>query len=237
MKILRFRIKPEFEMWTHNRGRYQYFSTENQTNSPANCNNNPRLLVVSAVHESQYENANPNTLWYSSSGPTNQNNNSVSIAGPTYTNITFYNAEGDSFPCTYGGTSCATPNVAGAAAAFWSKHQNLSALDVRNIFVRKASNYKDWGPAGYDNSFGWGGAFLFSYSPSNIYLNQSIGQSGVAPANGIYPWYSIKDINDFAPNNRNVIMLSNDHESTPAVVTKSMRINAIGGDGVSKRID
>jgi hypothetical protein len=230
-------VRPAFEMWTHNEGQYQYFSTENQTSSPGNCTNNPRLFAVAAVHQANYNQANPNAMWYSSRGPTNQNNNSVTIAGPTITNVADYTGGGTQFTITYGGTSAATPNVAGAATALWSKHTGLTANHVRDILIWKAYNYKDWGTAGYDNVFGWGGAFLFTYNPTNIYLNQTTGSSGVAPSNGIYPWYSLKDIHNMALNNRNVIMLTHDTDTPPFVISKNMTINAAANSNASLRVE
>lgn len=229
--------RPEFEMWTHNAGLYQYFSTSNQTSSPANCTNNIRLLTVAAVDQADYDQSNPNAMWYSSSGPTNNNSNSVMLAGPTETNAAYYTSNGIQIMGTYGGTSAATPNVAGATAAFWSKHQGLTATHVRNILIHKAYNYKDWGPSGYDDNFGWGGAYLFSFNSTNIYLHQISGNSGIAPSNGVYPWFSLKDINNMAPNNRNVIMLTHDSETTPFTIIKNMTINAVGNSNTSKRIE
>lgn len=230
-------FRPEFEMWTHNAGQYQYFSTSNQTSSPANCTSNPRMLPVAAVEQANYDQSNPNAMWYSSSGPSNDNNNSVGLAGPTNTGVARYTSGGTQVMNTYGGTSAATPNVAGAAAAFWSKHPGLTANQVRTILIFKAFNYKNWGVSGYDDQFGWGGAYLFSYSPNNIYLHQLSSNNGIAPSNGVYPWYSIKDINNMAPNNRNVIMLTNDTDTSPYTISKSMTVNAAGDPGTSKRIE
>jgi len=229
--------QPDFEMWTHDAGRYQYFSTSNQTSSPANCTDNQNILIIAAVPQLNFGDENPDPAVFSSSGPTNNMANSVKLTGPTFTSVARFTSAGVMVPGTYGGTSCATPNVAGAAAAFWSKHSSLTADQVRSILLTKARNYKDWGPAGYDDRFGHGGAFLFGYNGNNIYLNQSLGVSEEAPASGIFPWYSIKDINDLAPANRNVIMLTNDSQTGPDVIDKNMVINAAGAPDTSKRIE
>lgn len=228
---------PEFEMWTHNAGQYQYFSTSNQTSSPANCTSNPRILPVAAVDQSIYDQSNPDIMWYSSSGPSNNNNRSVRLSSTTNTTAAFFTSDGTQIADTYGGTSAATPNVAGAAAAFWSKHPGLTANHVRDILVRKAGRYKDWGAAGYNDNYGHGGAYLFSFFSNNIYLHQTAGTSGIPPSNGVFPWYSLKDINLFAPNNRNVIMLSNDTETAPFELIKNMTINAAGDPSTSRRIE
>ena len=230
-------FRPQFEMWTHNEGQYQYFSTTNQTSSPGNCTSNPRLLTVAAVEQANYHQSNPSAMWYSSSGPSNNSNNSVALSGPTNTTVARFSSTGTQFTGSYGGTSAATPNIAGTAAAFWSKHSGLNATHVRNILIFKAFNYKNWGASGYDDQFGWGGTYLFSYNPANIYMHQISGNSGIAPANGVYPWYSLKDIHNMAPNNRHVIMLTHDTETVPFIISKNMFINAAGDPGTNKRIE
>lgn len=214
--------RPEFEMWSHNVGRYQYFSTSNQTLTPGNCSNN-KVMEIAAVDQQAYITSDPEIMWYSSSGPSNEGKKTISLAGPTNTQVTIYDANGNSSLDNYGGTSCATPNVAGAAAAFWSKHSSLSAQEVRNILIRKA---QDWGEPGLDDNFGYGGSFLFDYNSRNIYLDQFAGSSGNSPSNGVYPWHSLKDIHNKAPDNRNVIMLTNDSETAPFSISKKMTIYA-----------
>jgi len=232
-----FSEKPEFEIFIGWGGRFQFYSSSNQTLSPGNCTNNPNLVLVAAVDRANFNDPNPPKIWYSSLGPTNNMANSVKITGPTNTSAALFNSDGDMITGSYGGTSCATPNVAGSAAAFWSKHPSLTATAVRQILYTKAHLHRDWGPAGYDHEFGHGGAYLMDYNSNNIYLHQGHGVNGEAPASGIFPWYSIKDINDLAPANRNVIMLTNDSQTGPDVIDKNMVINAAGAPDTSKRIE
>jgi hypothetical protein len=232
-----FSEKPEFEIFIGWGGRLQFYSTSNQTLSPGNCTNNPNVILVAAVNQANFNDPNPPKIWYSSLGPTNNMANSVKITGPTNTTAAFFNADGVLNMGTYGGTSCATPNVAGAAAAFWSKHPSLSAADVRRILYSKARIYRDWGSVGYDHEFGHGGAYLIDYQGKNLYVHQGHGQDGVAPDSGIFPWYSVRDISDMALPNRNVIMLTNDLQSGPGVIQKNMIINSVGVQGTSRLIE
>lgn len=53
----------------------------------------------------------------------------------------------------YGGTSMATPHVAGVAALVWSQDASCSNQDIRNVLNTTAL---DLGPSGRDNAFGFG---------------------------------------------------------------------------------
>ena len=56
-------------------------------------------------------------------------------------------------PSTFEGTSCANPNLAGAAALVWSENLDLTGVDVKDIIMTSAM---DLGDAGIDNTFGAG---------------------------------------------------------------------------------
>jgi subtilisin family serine protease len=53
----------------------------------------------------------------------------------------------------FGGTSAATPMVAGIAALVWSQRPELTAPQVKALLFRSA---RDLGPAGRDNRYGYG---------------------------------------------------------------------------------
>jgi type VII secretion-associated serine protease mycosin len=59
----------------------------------------------------------------------------------------------DTYNCYYGGTSMATPHVAGLAALVWSANSCLTNDQVRDLIESTAD---DLGSAGKDNYFGWG---------------------------------------------------------------------------------
>jgi subtilisin family serine protease len=54
---------------------------------------------------------------------------------------------------TFGGTSCANPNVAGAAALVWSEYLSLTGGEIREILTTSAM---DLGDPGRDNTYGAG---------------------------------------------------------------------------------
>jgi len=222
-------IRPSFEFWSHNGGFYEYFSNSNQTSSPGNCTNNENLLAVAALTQGNYNLLTPFIDWYSSQGPTNNLNPSVDLTGPTDNTIVDYNVDGtvNATRTTFGGTSCATPNVAGATAAFWSKHPGLSANEVRVIILSQSSSFKDWGSFGYDNAFGHGGMYLFDYSFSNIYISDKNAIRGVYPSNNIYPWDNTKDTDDAGPFNSKAIILDGNIIEGTHLLDKKMLYSGI----------
>lgn len=54
---------------------------------------------------------------------------------------------------TFGGTSCANPNMAGIASLVWAVNANLNGNELRNVITSTAM---DLGAAGRDNTFGRG---------------------------------------------------------------------------------
>lgn len=54
---------------------------------------------------------------------------------------------------SFGGTSCANPNLAGVAALVWSENSNLDGGELREIMIGSAM---DLGPGGFDNTTGFG---------------------------------------------------------------------------------
>ena len=53
----------------------------------------------------------------------------------------------------FGGTSCANPNLAGAAAIVWSENLDLTGVDVKDIIMTSAM---DLGDTGIDDTYGAG---------------------------------------------------------------------------------
>jgi hypothetical protein len=103
---------------------------------------------------------------YSSEGPTNSGKQGVDITGATRTTI---GSGGQFF-----GTSCSSPNAAGAAAAFWSTQLSLNADNLRYLLFKKADIYKDWGVPGLDYIYGWGGLYLHDYIINTKYVDRDV---------------------------------------------------------------
>ncbi len=189
---------PEFEMFTHNRGDYQYRTEASSNTSPSNSTRN-NVISVGAVTRNSYNNANTANVIanYSSQGPTNSGNLAPKMSAPT--------------DCTtgagsFGGTSCATPNAAGMAAAFWSAHTYLDARGVQQIIRRKARLYRDWGDAATDNVYGSGGGMLYPWASGQRYMYRINENSAVTDQTR--PYFNLQLAQQLAPNNTTVIMLS-----------------------------
>lgn len=105
---------------------------------------------------------------YSSQGPSNGGMTLPDLTGPTDTTTTSYGG-------TFGGTSCATPNNAGAACAFWSSRTGYSNTAIRWLLFEHADVFKDWGAAGDDNIYGHGGTFVFDYAANTTWLARGYG--------------------------------------------------------------
>ena len=71
---------------------------------------------------------------YSSQGPSNGGMTVPDLTGPTNTTGFTYS--------TFTGTSCATPNVAGAACAFWSARPTYSNTAIRWLLYEQAELLK-----------------------------------------------------------------------------------------------
>jgi hypothetical protein len=164
---------------------------------------------------------------YSSQGPTNDGRRGVDLTGATRTSV----GSGGNFI----GTSCASPNAAGAAAALWSSQPNLDADNIRYLIYRKARLYKDWGSAGADPIYGHGGLYLYEYIENTKYvdrlvnnpnglqsrvfqrLNHAFGAVPAPPAEGAVIIFGNNYSSPFVPTNylmnKNVIMKSIDGNS------------------------
>jgi subtilisin family serine protease len=179
---------PEFELFNHGRGAadFEYAQTGSSTTSPSNALH-PNVISVGALPRFDYnspEGTDGIIAGYSSRGPTNSGNLAPDICAPTNTSVT---------SGSFGGTSCATPNAAGVAAAFWSAHPQLSAEGVRHILFRKAALYKDWGIPGPDFTYGRGGVFLYDYHPLNRYIMREAGNVWGFPW---LPYYNVSSVED-----------------------------------------
>ena len=84
---------------------------------------------------------------YSSGGPTEDGRLKPEISAPAEVDNVTYSVEG------FGGTSAASPHVAGAAALVLSAYSEMSAQDLKTYLLDHAL---DLGPSGADNVYGYG---------------------------------------------------------------------------------
>lgn len=161
-----------------------YQVAESSITWPAACTA-PNVIGVAAVDRPDFNNPSGTTgisTVYSSEGPTNDGNPGVDITGATRTTI---GSGGQFF-----GTSCASPNAAGAAAALWATQSNLNADNLRYLLYKMAGIYKDWGPSGYDYIYGYGGLYLHDYIVNTKYVDREVNN----PLG--YSWRVYQNIDD-----------------------------------------
>ena len=176
----------EMEVFLHGDGTWQqHIVSTSSTASPSNSTEE-NCISVGAVSWIDYITA-PGLGGiirnYSSRGPTNEGATKPILCGPTDT-WTFT----DNGP--FGGTSCATPNIAGTAAALWSMDPNLGACCVRQRLIELAETFKDWGSNGFDNTYGNGGCVLLPHHTStSIYVD--VNHSGIEDGSQSFPFNTV----------------------------------------------
>lgn len=173
----------ELEVFNIGVGNFQYPTPEGSITSP-NTNTAINCLAVGAV---PYDDYSDGYLYaYSSRGPTNSGNNGIDIVGPTDTTSWI-------FMGAFTGTSCSTPNCAGAAAALWSSLPQFNTDGIRLLILHQASLYNDWGPEGMDPDYGFGGIYFYSFADNHIWVDRAGANFGGLPS---LPWYYVQDAVD-----------------------------------------
>jgi hypothetical protein len=211
-----------FELFAHGGGTWQeHIVAAGSTTSPSNSTHF-NVVSVGAVDWNDYSSP-PGTHGiiedYSSRGPSNSGLTLPDICGPT-------NTTGLTYSGGFGGTSCATPNNAGATCAFWSAYPQLSASAIRWLMLRQASIYKDWGGGGTDNTYGRGGASLIDYFANTTWVARAYGNINDTTAG---PYYRVDPAHEAAvPGGRLLFVLGGSYPE-PATLTKNLRVEAIGG--------
>ncbi len=129
----------DFTLWTGNG--YFYDTPEGSILTPGRAR---EAITVGAIDHNIWQNDHEEPIAYSSRGPTYAGVMKPDICGPTNVQT----ATG-----VLGGTSCATPHVAGSAALVLSVNPDMTPGDLREFL---ATNAIDQGPDGPDNLFGHG---------------------------------------------------------------------------------
>lgn len=177
----------------------------------------PNCIAVAAVPHRNYQShpdSNENIISrYSSLGPTNDANLGPEVSAPTGIQVDAFTSE------PFGGTSCATPNAAGAAAVFWSSQPDYDADGVRQVLLRKATLFKDWGDAGPDHTYGYGGLYLYDYYPKTEYVYLD-GDNTSASDNK--PWLTLQQADAHATSNSRVVILGGTHNTSSVLLNKPM---------------
>ncbi|MES2774004.1 MAG: hypothetical protein V4722_07455 [Bacteroidota bacterium] len=211
-----------FEMFTHSAGDYQHATAAGSNTSPSN-NTSFNVISVGAVPYTDWGDPSGTSniaTSYSSRGPTNGGSTAPNLCGPTNTYADIYNGG-------FTGTSCSTPNLAGAITSFWSANSYLDATGVTQICLRFAALYRDWGSTGTDNTYGSGGLFLYDWASNLRYMYRT--GTNAAITNATRPYYRMEVAQDNAPNGASVIILNNGNYSETGLF-------GVAGSGSGKRI-
>jgi hypothetical protein len=201
----------------------QHIISLGSTASPSNTTH-PNVISIGAVDHNDFASPSDTSgiiMDYSSQGPTNSGNQAPDISGPTNTTVTG--------GLSFGGTSCAAPNVAGAAAAFWSSASSLSASGVRHLLFEKAKIFKDWGENGSDMIYGHGGVQLYSYYANTVWVDKDAGNISGSPA---LPYYTVAQAQNAVTSQGRVVFLSDTYQETIILNKGSILYDNIGDPAI-----
>ncbi len=213
----------EFEVFVHS-----YFATctwqehwieEGSTTSPSNCTDS-RVISVGAVDWEDFGSP-PGTSaiikGYSSRGPSNGGMSLPDITGPTDTH-------GFTYPTGFGGTSCATPNVAGAATCLLSSDPVYAGYSIWWLMAKHAQYWRDWGDPGIDPVHGNGGAYFLDYVPNTLYVARDFGNTADSRAG---PFYTIQAANDWSVPGGRILVFGGGNYPEPALVNERVTIETV----------
>jgi hypothetical protein len=130
------------------------------------------------------------------------------LCGPTDTSEFTYT--------TFGGTSCATPNAAGAACAFWSADTGLVGGGVSWLLKEQADLWRDWGTSGNDNTYGKGGMRLADYQYGTRWVARSY--AGTID-DGTVPFHTVAAAHADVPDNGRLFIFGQNYGSFPEAAT------------------
>ena len=197
----------QIEIFSHNAGTWaEHTVAANSTTSPSNSTGS-RVIAVGAVTHTLYGQPNGSNpiADFSSRGPSNSGMTLPDLCGPT-------NTVGFTYPGGFGGTSCATPNAAGAACAFWSADTQLGGYAIQWLLKKQADLWRDWGTSGNDNTYGKGGVLLTDYHFGTRWVARSYPGTADLPT---APYYTVQGAHAVVPNNGRLLIFGDDYGTYP----------------------
>ncbi len=217
----------EFELFGHGGGTWEHIVSQGSTTSPSNSTH-ARVISVGAVDWSDFPSPKGTAgilMGYSSRGPSNSGMVLPDLVGPTGTaGFTFPGANGG-----FTGTSCATPNAAGAACAFWSSVLPFEEAAVRWLYREQSQLRRDWGSAGPDSLYGSGGASLAPFAPGTTWLARGYGNTGNLSSG---PLYTLAAAQTAATTNGRILALPGSYPEAPIVLSKALVVDGFEGSAV-----
>ncbi|MDP6520101.1 MAG: S8 family serine peptidase [Planctomycetota bacterium] len=229
---------PEFEMFYNgtegSSSNPQHQEFEGSTTSPSNTTDSRVISCGAAKYDNWPEENGATGLiqGYSSRGRSNSGMMLPDLIGPTG-NWTVAYASPSKPNGAFGGTSCATPNLAGVAGCFWSAFPNMMASSVGSLLKDQARVYRDWGDSGDDITYGAGGAFLHEYAAGTIWVDRDFMDwvtvlGGVWDGSTVYgPFYRVEDAVSAMGTGGRMVFLGNSYPE-PVTATKRFDVETIG---------
>lgn len=215
----------EFEIFGNNNvSNYEHVVAAGSNTSPSNATGD-LVLSVGAVPWNSYGQANGSNpiAGYSSQGPSNSGMSPVpDLVGPTNTAGFTYPAPGG-----FGGTSSATPNVAGALCAFWSDDPAYSGLAVSWLAGEQARIWRDWGVpgSGSDNVYGAGPCHIVDFVSNTTWVAKSFGNVG-NQANG--PYFTVLAGRNATATGGRLLIFPGGSYPENLTLDRAMRIETVG---------
>jgi hypothetical protein len=213
----------EIEVFVHNFNgactRQEHIVAEGSTTSPSNCTDS-RVISVGAVPWGDFGSP-PGTSGiiadYSSRGPSNGGMSLPDTTGPTDTH-------GLTYPAGFGGTSCATPNVAGAATCLLSSDPVYGAYPLWWLMAKQSQYWFDWGDPGIDQVYGNGAAYFLDYVPNTICVAREFGNTADSRTG---PFYTIQAAHDWSVPGGRILVFGGGNYPEPALLSESVTIETI----------
>ena len=210
----------EFEIFTRY-GAWQEYDMAWSSASPPNNATSPNVITVGAVPWGDY--GSPNGSYgiladYSGQGPSNGGMSLPDICAPT--NVTCF-----TYPSGMGGTSCSTPNAAGATAAFWSADLLLHLDAIRWLILEQAGQWRDWGDPGPDLAYGRGGMILYEFAPHTLWVARSYGNVADDRA---YPLYTLLFAHYYAETGGRLLLFPGGLYPEPVNLSRQLTVESTG---------
>jgi hypothetical protein len=214
-----------FEVFEAKAGDWQEYEVPASSSTTPSNTTDPDVISVGAVHWNQFGQPSGATgvlASYSSRGPSNSGMTLPDLCGPTSTT-------GVAYPSGFSGTSCATPNAAGAAVAFWSSAPDLSATGVRYLLMEQAGIFRDWGVAGDDDLHGRGGVQLHDHAPDTSWIDRRVGNTLGYPT---LPYFFVGQAVQNTPEGGRLVFLGQGYPEALDGLDKPLRLESIGWSAV-----
>ena len=216
----------ELEVFGHGAGTWEHFTSASSTTSPSNSTH-VNVLAVGAVGWGDFQSpAGTSGILrdYSSHGPSNSGMLLPDLCGPTDTT-------GFTYSTGFGGTSCATPNAAGALCAHWSSVSAFSGSAERWLYLEQSRLHRDWGDAGPDQLYGQGGTSLVPFAVSTVWLARGFGNVQNLTSG---PYYTLAAAYQAVPTGGRILALPGSYPELPVTLTKAHRIEGYDGSALIK---